>query len=149
MDHTRGGGGQAGDVKRNTNVPSSSPINAPIRKSQPEESRDNIDSLLSISHASVRGASPKTTNQHNPGASNINSSRWKPPLLLPLPASFLRIHGQVASGSRTNGGGTSEQELPDEQFALMLQNEEFMNELRWNQVRPKGVKSIRTGQMNL
>lgn len=24
-------------------------------------------------------------------------------------------------------------EIPDEQFAMMLQNEEFMNELRWNQ----------------
>lgn len=27
----------------------------------------------------------------------------------------------------------SEIDFPDEQFALMLQNEEFMNELRWNQ----------------
>lgn len=128
MDHTRGGG-QAGEVKRITNLPSSSPlINQP-----PEESReDTVDSLLSISHAGVRGASPKTINQHQQGASNINSSRWKPPLLAPLPVNFLRIHGQV---TRTNGGGTSEQELPDEQFALMLQNEEFMNELRWNQVR--------------
>lgn len=24
-------------------------------------------------------------------------------------------------------------DIPDEQFAIMLQNEEFMNELRWNQ----------------
>lgn len=53
-------------------------------------------------------------------------------MLLPLPPNFLRVAGAggVAGGSR----GTSEQELPDEQFALMLQNEEFMNELRWNQV---------------
>ena len=27
----------------------------------------------------------------------------------------------------------SDVDIPDEQFALMLQNEEFMNELRWNQ----------------
>lgn len=27
----------------------------------------------------------------------------------------------------------SDFDIPDEQFALMLQNEEFMNELRWNQ----------------
>lgn len=30
-------------------------------------------------------------------------------------------------------GRGNEVDMPDEQFALMLQNEEFMNELRWNQ----------------
>lgn len=57
-------------------------------------------------------------------------------MLSPLPPSFLRINGGggVPGGSR---GANSELELPDEQFALMLQNEEFMNELRWNQVNPR------------
>lgn len=86
------------------------------------------------------GASPKikkslnsTTNSPVPsplkGVENVkgNSKKWDPPLLGPLPQSFLRItfpdQPVAASG-----------ELPDEQFAMMLQNEEFMNELRWNQV---------------
>ncbi|XP_032589986.1 CUE domain-containing protein 1 isoform X2 [Drosophila grimshawi] len=57
--------------------------------------------------------------------SNSNSSRrWNPPILGALPAGFLRI-APVA--------GQQDFELPDEQFALMLQNEEFMNQLRWNQ----------------
>lgn len=51
--------------------------------------------------------------------------RWDPPLLRPLPPTFLRI---------SLPDGRSESDLPDEQFAIMLQNEEFMNELRWNQV---------------
>ncbi|KAL5293092.1 CUEDC1 family protein [Megaselia abdita] len=64
------------------------------------------------------GASPKVKQPKE----NYNS-KWKPPLLGPLPPDFLRI----------TTDGRTEYDLPDEQFALMLQNEEFMNELRWNQ----------------
>ncbi|XP_039485919.1 CUE domain-containing protein 1 isoform X1 [Drosophila santomea] len=78
------------------------------------------------------GASPK---QRPMGAANSKGSslnntptkrsrRWNPPILGPLPAGFLRI---------TPAPGQQDFELPDEQFALMLQNEEFMNQLRWNQ----------------
>ncbi|EDW50132.1 CUE domain-containing protein 1 isoform X1 [Drosophila sechellia] len=78
------------------------------------------------------GASPK---QRPLGAANSKGSsqnntptkrsrRWNPPILGPLPAGFLRI---------SPAPGQQDFELPDEQFALMLQNEEFMNQLRWNQ----------------
>lgn len=56
---------------------------------------------------------------------NKTNKRWDPPLLGPLPANFLRL--TVSDPIRT------ECDLGDEQFALMLQNEEFMAELRWNQ----------------
>jgi hypothetical protein len=51
--------------------------------------------------------------------------KWEPPLLGPLPAHFLRITGPTDV--------RSEFDLGDEQFAMMLQNEEFMAELRYNQ----------------
>lgn len=150
MDHRgKGGVGGAGGVGATNSHKVSSPINAPHSEQQQQSrSRNDSNSLLSISPALVSfgsspasngGASPKitaTSHSHHPhhGATNGNSSsRWKPPMLSPLPPTFLRINsgGAVAGGSR---GGTSEPELPDEHFALMLQNEEFMNELRWNQV---------------
>lgn len=55
------------------------------------------------------------------------SRRWNPPLLGPLPPTFLRLGGCGESSRNT------EFDLGDEQFAMMLQNEEFMAELRWNQ----------------
>lgn len=51
------------------------------------------------------------------------TKRWNPPILGPLPPSFLRI-----------APTQYDMNLDDEQFAEMLQNEEFMNELRWNKV---------------
>lgn len=144
MDHRGGGGGAKRDCSTNSHKVSSSPINAPQSESR---SRQESNSLLSISPALVSygspasngGASPKTTLNYH-GATNGNASRWKPPLLGPLPPSFLRINGGggVPGGPR---GANSELELPDEQFALMLQNEEFMNELRWNQVSPRRASS--------
>lgn len=88
--------------------------------------------------ASNTGASPKqktstlrhqqsslTTQLDTPSKRNEQHRKWNPPLLGPLPPGFLRIQ----SADRPVG----EFDLPDEQFAMMLQNEEFMNELRWNQ----------------
>lgn len=69
------------------------------------------------------GASPKIRKPTSPR----KNKKWDPPLLGPLPPTFLRIAIP----------GSSEFNLDDEQFALMLQNEEFMNELRWNQVNVK------------
>ncbi|XP_077286993.1 CUE domain-containing protein 1 [Arctopsyche grandis] len=51
---------------------------------------------------------------------------WKPPLLGPLPANFLRCPTGLADSSDNT-------DLEDEKIALFLQNEEFMAELRWNQ----------------
>ncbi|XP_055622297.1 CUE domain-containing protein 1 [Toxorhynchites rutilus septentrionalis] len=91
------------------------------------------------------GASPKI--KKSPGSASVNSSprvvavgavgardpdkvgysRWNPPMLGPLPPTFLRLAGCGESTRNT------EFDLGDEQFAMMLQNEEFMAELRWNQ----------------
>lgn len=158
MDHSRGGGGGGGNKRASTNSHklSSSPINAPQPSSAAEiRSRPVVDanSLLSISPAplvsfgspaspSNGGASPKRQYNHRGGggggAITNGNSRWKPPMLSPLPLSFLRINYNCgAGGSRGGVSATGDHELPDEQFALMLQNEEFMNELRWNQVRQR------------
>lgn len=63
-------------------------------------------------------------------AESLRSQRkWDPPILGPLPPTFLRISLPDGTPDTRNFG-----ELPDDQFAMMLQNEEFMHELRWNQV---------------
>ncbi|CAB0019249.1 unnamed protein product [Nesidiocoris tenuis] len=51
------------------------------------------------------------------------SKGWNPPLLGPLPPDFLRL----ASDAKQ-----IEADLEDERIAMLLQNEEFMTELRWN-----------------
>ncbi|XP_055685943.1 CUE domain-containing protein 1 [Lutzomyia longipalpis] len=83
--------------------------------------------LLSTSPANLTstGASPKVKKASTSpeGAAGMRK-RWDPPILSPLPPTFLRI---------ANINEKGETDFPDEQFALMLQNEEFMNELRWNQ----------------
>ena len=59
-------------------------------------------------------------------ASNKSKSiqKWNPPLLGPLPETFLRIPQQLAEAC---------EESEDERIAMFLQNEEFMAELRWNE----------------
>lgn len=98
--------------------------------------------LLSTSPKSTAlGASPKI--KKSPGSSSVTSSpratvigavttdkspanrRWNPPMLGPLPPTFLRLNSEACRNT--------EFDLGDEQFAMMLQNEEFMAELRWNQ----------------
>ncbi|KAI9588172.1 CUE domain-containing protein 1 [Glossina fuscipes] len=83
---------------------------------------------------SSQGSTPKKT-VRNHIAINTTSKRWNPPMLLPLPANFLRIT-PVNTAPNTIAlpyDAAREFDLPDEQFAMMLQNEEFMNQLRWNQ----------------
>lgn len=86
----------------------------------PSTNSQHLPELLKTSRNLSTGASPKVKQTPK----EAHNSKWKPPLLGPLPPDFLRI---------TNDGRTTDYDLPDEQFALMLQNEEFMNELRWNQ----------------
>ncbi|XP_004519092.1 CUE domain-containing protein 1 [Ceratitis capitata] len=77
--------------------------------------------LVSSNNKSSASTTPKRSGgQHA-------SRRWNPPLLGPLPAGFLRITPSSQDGLARDF------DLPDEQFAMMLQNEEFMNQLRWNQ----------------
>ena len=88
------------------------------------------EATASISPKINTGVSPKikkvatSTNQASPShAADISNSKWKPPLLGPLPAHFLRLTIDPRS----------EFDLGDEQFATMLQNEEFMTELFRNE----------------
>ncbi|KAJ6637580.1 39S ribosomal protein L9, mitochondrial, partial [Pseudolycoriella hygida] len=74
---------------------------------------------------SSNNSSPLKNSDRNTTKSN---KKWNPPMLGPLPPGFLRLSGCEPR---------ADYDIPDEQFALMLnehfQNEEFMNELRWNQ----------------
>lgn len=61
--------------------------------------------------------------------------KWQPPLLGPLPDTFLRLPRQWGEGCETTEGGSTLEGsmLEDERIAIFLQNEEFMAELRWNE----------------
>jgi hypothetical protein len=89
----------------------------------------NIDAKDSISPKIFSGVSPKikkiavNTNNSSPSHTSENLSKWKPPILAPLPANFLRLSNDPRIDF----------DLGDEQFATMLQNEEFLSELRWNE----------------
>ncbi|XP_036344660.1 CUE domain-containing protein 1-like [Rhagoletis pomonella] len=76
--------------------------------------------LVSATNKSSASGTPKRNAPHG-------TRRWNPPMIGPLPPGFLRIT------PTSQDGVTRDFDLPDEQFAMMLQNEEFMNQLRWNQ----------------
>ncbi|XP_015111393.1 CUE domain-containing protein 1 [Diachasma alloeum] len=59
-------------------------------------------------------------------------SKWQPPLLGPLPDTFLRIPQQLEAPDGDPGVQDNSM-LEDERIAMFLQNEEFMAELRWNE----------------
>lgn len=69
------------------------------------------------------------------GKSLRSIHKWKPPLLGPLPDTFLRIPQQFAEGSELveSGSVPDTSMLEDERIAIFLQDEEFMAELRWNE----------------
>ncbi|XP_064546335.1 CUE domain-containing protein 1 isoform X2 [Drosophila montana] len=93
--------------------------------------------------ASNRGSASNTPTKrtHTVALSNSSSSnasrRWNPPILGALPPGFLRV---------APAPGQQDFELPDEQFALMLQNEEFMNQLRWNQDFMNALEKEQSGK---
>uniref|UniRef100_A0A336M3J6 CSON009810 protein n=1 Tax=Culicoides sonorensis TaxID=179676 RepID=A0A336M3J6_CULSO len=101
-----------------------------------EKLRNELDSTtdgsaVGVKNSPAAGTKPKVNSESNETGvkgkvmTQLNKSsstkRWNPPMLGPLPPSFLRI---APTQYDIN--------LDDEQFAEMLQNEEFMNELRWN-----------------
>ena len=62
--------------------------------------------------------------------------KWQPPLVGPLPHSFLRIsqEGSNCAADNLEFNSTLDSSLlEDERIAMFLQNEEFMAELRWNE----------------
>jgi len=65
---------------------------------------------------------PASVPVENPLAGSLREKKgWNPPLLGRLPPNFLRLDSKQLDS-----------ELEDERIAVLLQNEEFMAELRWN-----------------
>ncbi|XP_046740773.1 CUE domain-containing protein 1 [Diprion similis] len=61
--------------------------------------------------------------------------KWQPPLLGPLPDTFLRLPRQWSENCEAPESGIALEgsTMEDERIAIFLQNEEFMAELRWNE----------------
>lgn len=59
--------------------------------------------------------------------------KWQPPLLGPLPDTFLRLPQQMSDDGVDSAYSQENSMLEDERIAMFLQNEEFMAELRWNE----------------
>ncbi|XP_070159213.1 CUE domain-containing protein 1 [Polyergus mexicanus] len=59
--------------------------------------------------------------------------KWQPPLLGPLPDTFLRLPQQISDDGVDLTYSQESSMLEDERIAMFLQNEEFMAELRWNE----------------
>ncbi|EGI65650.1 CUE domain-containing protein 1 [Acromyrmex echinatior] len=59
--------------------------------------------------------------------------KWQPPLLGPLPDTFLRLPQQISDDGIDSVYSQENTMLEDERIAMFLQNEEFMAELRWNE----------------
>lgn len=118
----------------NTNSPNHSTGASP--KVRPPQLQNKI---------SQSGSTPKRTPRSHTSATN---KRWNPPMLLPLPTGFLRLN-PVTTGGNTIAlpyDPNRDFDLPDEQFAMMLQNEEFMNQLRWNQEFMNALEKEQTGK---
>lgn len=81
------------------------------------------------------GKGPKAVKQTEAAKSLRSVQKWQPPLLGPLPDSFLRIPQQLGEGLETVevGSAPDSSMLEDERIAMFLQNEEFMAQLRWNE----------------
>lgn len=125
-------------LRNELDKPGSTPNKSALNMAKESEiSIESGSSLLRpVATVTNTGASPKikkptftSSNSSSPLKSSDRSTtkahkKWNPPMLGPLPPGFLRLSG---CEPRTD------YDIPDEQFAHMLQNEEFMNELRWNQ----------------
>lgn len=59
--------------------------------------------------------------------------KWQPPMLGPLPDTFLRLPQQMSDDGIDSAYSQENSTLEDERIAMFLQNEEFMAELRWNE----------------
>lgn len=79
----------------------------------------------------VPGAKAVKTIKSDASSRSKSIQKWKPPLLGPLPETFLRIPQQIIEGTEELALDNSL--LEDERIAMFLQNEEFMAELRWNE----------------
>ncbi|XP_014482970.1 PREDICTED: CUE domain-containing protein 1 [Dinoponera quadriceps] len=75
----------------------------------------------------------KSPSKKDSGKSLKNIHKWQPPLLGPLPDTFLRLPQQTSDDSFDSAYPQENSMLEDERIAMFLQNEEFMAELRWNE----------------
>ncbi|CAD6230988.1 GSCOCG00006911001-RA-CDS [Cotesia congregata] len=100
-------------------------------RSEMEQSDNSGDSspkaLISHQEVLVAVQNPSDGKQ----SKSMKSMKWQPPLLGPLPDSFLRIPQQMEDAHDSVVQENSL--LEDERIAMFLQNEEFMTELRWNE----------------
>ncbi|XP_012251477.1 CUE domain-containing protein 1 [Athalia rosae] len=70
-----------------------------------------------------------------PSTSLRSIYKWQPPLLGPLPDTFLRLPRQWGEGCEASESCSTLESsmIEDQRIAMFLQNEEFMAELRWNE----------------
>lgn len=106
----------------------------PTRKPAEESSRQDPADFVIPSLARRKPSNPQRSlldednvqeKEPDGAAAPDSTRRWNPPMLLPLPTEFLRMTYDEAI--------RVDFDLPDEHFAKMLQNKEFMKQLRWNQ----------------
>lgn len=104
------------------------PVAKPNTTTTDSKSKDNISPKVTTSGVSpkvkkINATSNSFSPSHHTSSEETTSSKWKPAILSPLPPSFLRLSNDPRIDF----------DLGDEQFASMLQNQEFMAELRWNE----------------
>ncbi|XP_043471231.1 CUE domain-containing protein 1 [Leptopilina heterotoma] len=96
-----------------------------------DNENEKIRSELEQDDGDVPGAKAVKTIKSDASSRSKSIQKWKPPLLGPLPETFLRIPQQIIEGTEELQLDNSL--LEDERIAMFLQNEEFMAELRWNE----------------
>ncbi|XP_012230864.1 CUE domain-containing protein 1 [Linepithema humile] len=75
----------------------------------------------------------KSPAKRDPSKLLKSNQKWQPPLLGPLPDTFLRLPQQTSEDGVDSSYSQENSMLEDERIAMFLQNEEFMAELRWNE----------------
>ncbi|XP_011307333.1 CUE domain-containing protein 1 [Fopius arisanus] len=99
-----------------------------------DNENEKIRSELEQSEDTPKGNPPKSPEIVKADARVQESiCKWQPPLLGPLPDTFLRIPQQLETSDGDSGGVQDHSILEDQRIAMFLQNEEFMAELRWNE----------------
>lgn len=137
IDGISSGGGVGGGLEK-TGHPASAVLLNLGNTSSPNHSTGaspKVRPPAQLQSKSSQNNTPKRSQTTRSQSTGINR-RWNPPMLLPLPSTFLRLNPTGSGGGNTIAlpyDPNRDFDLPDEQFAMMLQNEEFMNQLRINQ----------------
>jgi len=94
-----------------------------------EKIRSELEQKEEVTKLSDTAKSPRK--DLNKSLKTVN--KWQPPLLGPLPDTFLRLPQQTSDDNIDSAYSQESSMLEDERIAMFLQNEEFMAELRWNE----------------